>query len=156
MLSCLTLCDPMNCSSPGSSGHGILQARILELVAISSSRGSSQPRNQNSVDSLSPKQSGKPILQRIVGIKRDHMCASALQFVQMWTIQSSLWLRVLNCSWWRVRTCSVGKWSSQRACAGLRETSSLMCGAPQFYSFKPNAVENEQSAEKVGTGARAW
>ena len=33
--SCLTLCDPMDCSSPGSSVHGILQARILEWVAIS-------------------------------------------------------------------------------------------------------------------------
>ena len=36
--SCLTLCDPMDYSSPGSSVHGILQARILEWVAISSSR----------------------------------------------------------------------------------------------------------------------
>ena len=43
--SCLTLCDPMDCSPPGSSVHGILQARILEWVVISSSRGSSQPRN---------------------------------------------------------------------------------------------------------------
>ena len=40
--SCLTLCDPMDCSSPGSSVHGILQARILEWIVISSSRGSSQ------------------------------------------------------------------------------------------------------------------
>ena len=39
--SCLTLCDPMDCSPLGSSVHGILQARILEWVAISSSRGSS-------------------------------------------------------------------------------------------------------------------
>ena len=37
-------CDPMDCSSPGSSVHGIFQARILERVAISSSRGSSQCR----------------------------------------------------------------------------------------------------------------
>ena len=43
-LSCLTLCDPMDCSLPGSSVHGIFQARILEWVAISFSRGSSQPR----------------------------------------------------------------------------------------------------------------
>ena len=41
--SCPTLCDPMNCSLPGSSVHGILQPRILEWVAISYSRGSSQP-----------------------------------------------------------------------------------------------------------------
>ena len=40
------LCDPMDCSVPGSSVHGILQARILEWVAISSSRGSSRPRDQ--------------------------------------------------------------------------------------------------------------
>ena len=38
--SCLTLCDPMDCSLPDSSFHGILQATILEWVAISSSRGS--------------------------------------------------------------------------------------------------------------------
>ena len=43
--SCLTLYDPMDCSLPGSSVHGILQARILEWVAMPSSRGSSQPRD---------------------------------------------------------------------------------------------------------------
>ena len=41
-----TLCDPMDCSLPGSSVHGIFQARVLEWVAISFSRGSSQPRDQ--------------------------------------------------------------------------------------------------------------
>ena len=43
--SCLTLCDPMDCSRPGSSVYGIYQARILEWVAISFSRESSQPRD---------------------------------------------------------------------------------------------------------------
>ena len=43
--SCRTLCDPINCSPPGSSVHGIFQARILEWVAISFSKGSSQPRD---------------------------------------------------------------------------------------------------------------
>ena len=42
----LTLCDPMGCSLPGSSVHGILRARTLEWLAISFSRGSSQPREQ--------------------------------------------------------------------------------------------------------------
>ena len=42
--SCPTLCDPMDCSPPGFSVHGIFQAWILEWVAISFSRGSSQPR----------------------------------------------------------------------------------------------------------------
>ena len=41
--SCPTLCNPMDCSPPGSSVHGILQARILEWAAISFSRGSYQP-----------------------------------------------------------------------------------------------------------------
>ena len=44
--SCLTLCNPVDCSPPGSSVHGILQARILEWVAISFSRGSSWPRDR--------------------------------------------------------------------------------------------------------------
>ena len=46
MHSCVRLCDPMGCSLPGCSVHGIFQARILEWAAISSSRGSSPPRNQ--------------------------------------------------------------------------------------------------------------
>ena len=44
--SCLTLCDPMDCSLPTSSVHGIFQARVLEWGAISFSRGSSQPRDR--------------------------------------------------------------------------------------------------------------
>ena len=43
--SCLTLCDPMDCSPQGFSVLGILQARVLQWVAILSSRGSSQPRD---------------------------------------------------------------------------------------------------------------
>ena len=43
--SCLTLCDPMDYSPPGSSVHEIFQARILQWVSISFSRGSSQPRD---------------------------------------------------------------------------------------------------------------
>ena len=43
---CLTLCDPVDCSPPGSSVHGMLQARALEWSAISFSKGSSPPRDQ--------------------------------------------------------------------------------------------------------------
>ena len=46
---CLTLRNPMDCSPPGSSVHGILQARILEWVAIPFSRGSSWPKNWTQV-----------------------------------------------------------------------------------------------------------
>ena len=55
--SCLTLCDHMDCSPPGSTVHGILKARILEWVAISSSRGYSCPRDQTHVSYI-----GKQIL----------------------------------------------------------------------------------------------
>ena len=49
--SCPTLCNPIDCSPPGSSVHGILQVRILEWVALSSSRVSSQPRIEPSFHS---------------------------------------------------------------------------------------------------------
>ena len=50
--SCLILCNPMDCSPPDSSVHGILQARILEWVTYPFSRGSFQPRNQTGVSCL--------------------------------------------------------------------------------------------------------
>ena len=49
------LCDPIDCSSPGSSVHGISQARILEWVAISFSKGSSQCRDQPGSPALTEK-----------------------------------------------------------------------------------------------------
>ena len=51
--SCLTLCDPVDCISSSSSVHGILQARIREWVAISSSRESSQPRDGTRISYVS-------------------------------------------------------------------------------------------------------
>ena len=50
--SCPNLCNPMDCSLPGSSIHGIILARILEQVAISFSRGSSQLRDQTWVSQI--------------------------------------------------------------------------------------------------------
>ena len=47
--SCQTLCDPVDYTPPGSSVHGILQARMLEWVAVPSSRGSCRPRDQSRV-----------------------------------------------------------------------------------------------------------
>ena len=49
---CPTLCDPMDCSLSGSSVHGIFQARLLEWIATSFSRGSSQPRNRTRVSRI--------------------------------------------------------------------------------------------------------
>ena len=60
--SCLTLYDPMDCGPPGSSVHGILQARILEWVAIPFSVGASQPSSPAlQADSLPSEPPGKTV-----------------------------------------------------------------------------------------------
>ena len=59
--SCLTVCDPIDCSLPGSSVHRILQAEILECIAFPFSRGSSQPKNQTQV-SLTAGEGAEPAL----------------------------------------------------------------------------------------------
>ena len=66
-MSCPTPYDPVNCSPPDSSVHGILQARILEWVAISFSRVSSQPRDRILISCLASRfftteTSGKPLV----------------------------------------------------------------------------------------------
>ena len=65
---CLTFCYPVDCNPPGSYVHGICQARILEWLAISSSRGSSQPRDQTCVSCrwifFISEPPGKPTTQR--------------------------------------------------------------------------------------------
>ena len=71
LLSGSVVSDPLDCSLPDSSLHGIFQARILEWVAISSSRGSSWPRDWacvscTAVDSFSAQSPGKPISRAVV------------------------------------------------------------------------------------------
>ena len=66
---CPALCGPMDCSLPGSSVHGTLQTRVLEWAAISSSRGSSRPRNETHVfctagGCFTTESSGKPHTHR--------------------------------------------------------------------------------------------
>ena len=76
--SCLTLCDPVVCSLPGSSVHGIFQARILEWVAISFSRGSSRPKNRTWVSCIAgstwatgkPHRKSRTLARRIESQKR--------------------------------------------------------------------------------------
>ena len=80
--SCPTLCDPVDCSLPGSSVNGILQARILKWVAVPFSRRSSQPRDWTHVsqlraDSLPSEPPGEPSEQ-------------SMWFLQMWLVPSCL------------------------------------------------------------------
>ena len=69
--SCLTLCDPLDCSLPGSSVHGILQAWTLEWVAMPSFRGSSRPRDQPA-SLLSPAWAGRFFTTR----PPEHQCTN--------------------------------------------------------------------------------
>ena len=80
---CPTLCNPMDCSPPGSSVHGILQARILEWVAIHFSRGFLNPEIQTrspalQADSLPSKPQGKP-LQTSLYLEKCASCSLQLR-----------------------------------------------------------------------------
>ena len=70
--SCLTLCDPMDYSLQGSSVHGILQARVLEWVAISFSRGSSRPRDRTRVSLIAGRCFTVWATRETLVWKRDH------------------------------------------------------------------------------------
>ena len=84
LLSPVRLCDPMDCSPPGSSLHGILQARVLEWVAIPFSRGSSDPGIEPGspalqADALTSEPPGKPELTLREGIsRRESRCYSRI------------------------------------------------------------------------------
>ena len=106
---CPTLCNPMDCSPPGSSIHGILQAWIQEWVAISLSRGSSQPRNQSWVSCfaggcLLPELLGRPMLDFLGGLIYESarlgiLLLSVLQ-ISEWNLDISatvnIWTEQLN------------------------------------------------------------
>ena len=85
--SCLPLCDPMDCSPPGSSIHGILQARILEWVAIPFTKGSSQTRDQTWV-SCTP--------GRFFTVYRNHLGPS---FIHIWASLVALLVKNLPAMW---------------------------------------------------------
>ena len=80
--SCPTLSDPMDCSPPGSSVHGIFQARILEWVTISFSRRPSQPRDRTQV----PRIAGRCF---IVWATREVLCNFSLFLLLLWLSQIS-------------------------------------------------------------------
>ena len=81
------LCDPMDCSPPGPSVHGILQARILEFVAVPFSRGSSSPRDWTQISPIADRSftvwtTRKPksaILQYKIKIKKKYIKSIGLR-----------------------------------------------------------------------------
>ena len=83
-----TVCDPMDCSPPGSSVHGILQAGILEWVTVPSSRGSSPPRDGTQVSCIAggifffflpSEPPGKPLPSAHRQPRICHLCESVSQ-----------------------------------------------------------------------------
>ena len=112
--SCPILCIPMNCSLVGSSVHGIFQGRILEWVAISFSRGSSQPRDQTCISCtgrwvlyhwalgswrilfiqmLSCKMSPTGMMRKWIynSVKKEH---SFTVYVSYWSTKFNVWLNL--------------------------------------------------------------
>ena len=91
--SCLTLCDPVNCSPPGSSVHGILQTRLLEWVATPSSRGSSWPRLWSCISYVSF--IGRQVLYHLCLLGSPCILAHLLYSVQEMRVWS--WVGKISC-----------------------------------------------------------
>ena len=98
--SCPTLCDPMDCSLPGSSVHGIFQAIVLEWIAISFSRGSSQPRDQTRVSCIVDRSftvwatreiQGRPVDGSVDGNKIDFTCRKDASLYLSWSQWAGAW-----------------------------------------------------------------
>ena len=96
-------CDPVDCSLPGSSVHGILQARILEWVAISFSRGSSQPRDRTRVSRIGGRHfnlwATREEMTQIIRITQitiiTHLNPDILEYKVNWAL-ASLWTNLVE------------------------------------------------------------
>ena len=93
-------CDPVDCSLPGSSVHGILQAKILEWVAMPSSRGSSWPRDWSLISHVS-------CIGRWVLYHYCHLASLSLYLAK--TVNTSSTFR--KCNFWRHQSIKFRVWS---------------------------------------------
>ena len=122
-------CDPVDCTSPGSSVHGILQTRILEWVAIPFSRGSSQPRTKPGSPTLqadfftiwAPKEKESWVFGSVLGLHRWYASKeSTCEFRDPRNLRSVLWSE--RCPWRRKRQATPvflpGEPHGQRTLAG--------------------------------------
>ena len=144
---CPALCNPMDCSPPGSSVHGILQARLLEWVVIPFSRGSSQLRIELSspalqADSSPSKPPGKP------------------QALPIWNFPKSMGSqRVRHDMTWHDNNMD---WSGILACLGHSQfltvvLSSLFHSLKRFwFGWYPNEWENGHPQETGQSNVSDW
>ena len=114
-LSHVWLCDPMNCSLRGSSIHGIFQARILEWVAISFSRGFSQPRDRTQVSHIAGRCFTIWVTRE--ALTRDQILGSQYQ------MQTHRTLRLENCRI-NVENISFCRWGRGATLRGLQNLGS--------------------------------
>ena len=107
--SCLTLCDPMDCSPPVSSVHGIFRARNLERVAISNSRGSSRPRDQTHASCISC--TGRSILYHCAVWESTHHVPLS-QILMYWNNFTSFMTFISGTAvqWWSYYSNCPSKW----------------------------------------------
>ena len=91
--SCPTLCDPMACSLPASSIHGVFQARLLEWVAISFSRGFSWPRDWTSISCIA----GRCFTEAFCQSVSVQLLSRVLLFATPWTAACQAFLSITNC-----------------------------------------------------------
>ena len=95
--SCPTPCNPMDCSPPGFSDHGILQARVLEWVAIPFSRGYSWPRDRTWVSSIAGRFFtvwAKELLKHNISIRKWTKERPNMSLIKIYKQQISTWQNV--------------------------------------------------------------
>ena len=128
--SCLSLCNPKDCSPPGSSVHGILQARILEQVAMPSSRGSSRSRDQTWISCtagrfFTTEPPRKPACCRVSSVQLSHVQL----FVTPWTAACQASLYITNFQSLLKPMSSGGQQRQTFASEGK-----AICDSPELYS----------------------
>ena len=125
--SCPALCDPMDCGLPGSSIHGIFQARVLEWVAISFSRGSSQPRDQTQVSCTAGWHFTSELLRKSILKNRDIILPTKICIVkamvfsvimygcESWTVKKAEYWRIDAFELWCRRRLLRVPWTARRS-----------------------------------------
>ena len=158
---CQNLCDPMDCSPPGSSVPGIFQARILEQVAMSSPRLSSQLRDQTHISCLLHWQAGSlPLVQRGKQPKRRSTSNLVLETVCTSLVRSAWYLyqltnRLVFCEWevqinkghWKQ---SSKLWQAVNVCGPTALVTLLSYQSLEWMTFSIEASGKERQSPPKG------